>query len=166
MTRILPEDDSFCNLLIDKGRMQCTFGNIRLTSVLLAGEYIDYRRILPTDFKTEAMANKENVQDAIERASLMAREGKNNLIRMSFREDVLKINSNAELGDVEEEMEASLNGEPIDIAFNARYITDVIRNVPDEELCMKFNSSVSPCVVVPQKGDEYLYLILPVRVFQ
>lgn len=59
-----------------------------------------------------------------------------------------------------------LNGEPIDIAFNARYITDVIRNVPDEELCMKFNSSVSPCVVVPQKGNNYLYLILPVRVFQ
>ena len=96
----------------------------------------------------------------------MAREGKNNLIKMSFRDDVLKISSNAELGDVEEEMEASLNGEPIDIAFNARYITDVIRNVPDEELCMKFNSSVSPCVVVPQKGNDYLYLILPVRVFQ
>ena len=166
LTKILPDDDAFCTLLIDKGRMQCTFGNIRLSSVLLAGEYIDYRRILPSDFKTEALANKSNVQDAIERASLMAREGKNNLIKMSFRDDVLKISSNAELGDVEEEMEASLNGEPIDIAFNARYITDVIRNVPDEELCMKFNSSVSPCVVVPQKGNDYLYLILPVRVFQ
>ena len=161
LTKIL-----FCNLLIDKGRMQCTFGNIRLSSVLLAGEYIDYRRILPTDFKTEALAHKSSVQDAIERASLMAREGKNNLIKMSFRDDILKITSNAELGDVEEEMEASLNGEPIDIAFNARYITDVIRNVPDEDLCMKFNSSVSPCVVVPQTGDDYLYLILPVRVFQ
>jgi DNA polymerase-3 subunit beta len=85
---------------------------------------------------------------------------------MSFRNDILRITSNAELGDVEEEMEASLNGEPIDIAFNARYITDVIRNVPDEDLCMKFNSSVSPCVVVPQTGEDYLYLILPVRVFQ
>ena len=63
-------------------------------------------------------------------------------------------------------MEASLIGEPVDIAFNARYITDVIRNVSDENLCMKFNSSVSPCVVVPQTGDEYIYLILPVRVFQ
>ncbi len=166
LTRILPEDDAFCSLLLDKGRMQCTFGNIRLSSVLLAGEYIDYRRILPTDFKTQALADKASVQDAIDRASLMAREGKNNLIRMSFREDMLKISSNAELGDVEEEMEASLNGEPIDIAFNARYITDVIRNVPDKDLCMKFNSSVSPCVVVPQQGDDYLYLILPVRVFQ
>ena len=112
------------------------------------------------------MADKGSVQDAIDRASLMAREGKNNLIKMSFRDDVLKISSNAELGDVEEETETSLNGEPVDIAFNARYITAVIKNVPDEKLCMKFNSSVSPCVVVPQSGDDYLYLILPARVFQ
>lgn len=166
LSRILPDDEAFCTMMFSQNRMQCTFGNIRLSSVLLAGEYIDYRRILPTDFKTEARANRTAVADAIERASLMAREGKNNLIKMSFRGDVLRITSNAELGDVEEEMEASLVGEPVDIAFNARYITDVIRNVSDENLCMKFNSSVSPCVVVPQTGDEYIYLILPVRVFQ
>ena len=166
LSRILPDDDAFCNMLIEKNRMQCTFGNIRLTSGLLAGEYIDYRRILPADFRTEARANRISVQDAIDRASLMAREGKNNLVKMSFRDDVLKITSNAELGDVEEEMDASLNGPPVDIAFNARYISDVIRNVSDENLCMKFNSSISPCVVVPERGDDYIYLILPVRVFQ
>ncbi len=166
LSRILPDDDAFCNMLIDRNKMQCTFGNIRLTSSLLAGEYIDYRRILPSDFKTEARANRIAVQDAIDRASLMAREGKNNLIKMSFHGDILKITSNAELGDVEEEMEASLNGDPIDIAFNARYITDVIRNVSDDNLCMKFNSNISPCVVVPESGDDFIYLILPVRVFQ
>ena len=166
LSRILPDDDAFCTMLFDRNRMQCTFGNIRLASGLLAGEYIDYRRILPSDFKTEARANRVSVQDAIDRASLMAREGKNNLIRMSFHDDVLKITSNAELGDVEEEMDASLNGEPIDIAFNARYITDVIRNVSDDNLCMKFNSNISPCVVVPESGDDFVYLILPVRVFQ
>ncbi len=166
LARILPDDDAFCTMLFNQSRMQCTFGNIRMSSVLLAGEYIDYRRILPTEFKSEARADRASVQDAIDRASLMAREGKNNLIKMSFRNDVLKITSNAELGDVEEEMEASLIGDPVDIAFNARYITDVIRNVSDDSLCMKFNSSVSPCVVVPQSGDDYIYLILPVRVFQ
>ena len=166
LSRILQDDDSFCSMLFNQNKMQCTFGNIRLSSVLLAGEYIDYRRILPTEFKTEARANRVFVQDAIDRASLMAREGKNNLIKMSFKNNVLKITSNAELGDIEEEMEASLIGEPIDIAFNARYIIDVIRNVSDENLCMKFNTNVSPCVVVPENGDEFLYLILPVRVFQ
>ena len=166
LSRILPDDDAFCNMIIDHGRLQCTFGNIRLSSSLLSGEYIDYRRIIPTEFKTEVKVNRDSVQEAIERASLMAREGKNNLIRMSLRKDLLKISSNAEMGNVEEEMEAALNGEEMDIAFNSRYIMDIIRNVEDEELCMKFNSSVSPCVIVPQTGDEFLYLILPVRVFQ
>ena len=50
LSRILPDDDAFCNMLFERNRMQCTFGNIRLTSGLLAGEYIDYRRILPADF--------------------------------------------------------------------------------------------------------------------
>ena len=166
LSKILLDEEEFCTLLIDKGRMQATFGNTRLTTVLLAGEYIDYRKILPPSFKTQAKADRSQVQNAIDRASLMAREGKNNLIRMSFNKEGLTITSNAELGDVLEEMEASLQGDPIEIAFNAKYITDVIRNITDDELCMKFNSNVSPCVVCPQDGDQYLYLILPVRVFQ
>ena len=166
LSRILPDDEAFCSLLLDQGRMECTFANIRLSSVLLAGEYIDYRRILPSSFKTEARANRAAVQDAIERASLMAREGKNNLIKMSFRPGILKISSNAELGDVEEEIDSDLNGDPIDIAFNARYLIDVIRNDEEEELFMHFNTNVSPCVVTPASGDHFLYLILPVRVFQ
>ena len=166
LSRILPDDEAFCTLIFDQGRMQCTFGNIRLSSVLLAGEYIDYRRILPADFKTRAKAKRMDVSDAIDRASLMAREGKNNLIKMSFRTDSLRISSNSEFGDVEEEMEISLYGEDIDIAFNSRYLVDVIRNVEGEELYMNFNSNVSPCVVTPPSGDEYVYLILPIRVFQ
>lgn len=165
MSKILSEEDDFCTLLIDKTRMQATFGNTTLSTVLLAGEYIDYRRILPASFKSVATANRLDVQSAIDRASLMAREGKNNLIRMSITADRLTITSNAELGDVLEELDATLTGDPIDIAFNAKYITDVIRNITDDEICMHFNSNVSPCVVSPLAGEQYLYLILPVRVF-
>ena len=166
LSRILPDDEAFCTLLLDQGRMQCTFGNIRMSSVLLTGEYIDYRRIIPTSFTTHAQVKREIVADAIDRASLMAREGKNNLIKMSFRKDLLRITSNAELGDVEEEMETILTGNDIDIAFNSKYIVDVIRNVEDEIINLHFNSNVSPCVVMPESGDSYLYLVLPVRVFQ
>ena len=165
LSKILAEEDEDCVMLIDKTRMQATFGNTRLSTVLLAGEYIDYRRILPLSFKTVVKADRVGVQSAIDRASLMAREGKNNLIRMSISGDTLAITSNAELGDVLEELSATLTGDPIEIAFNAKYITDVIRNITDDELCMHFNSNVSPCVVSPMDGDQYLYLILPVRVF-
>ncbi len=166
LSRILPEDDAFCSLTLDRGRLQCDFSNISVSTVLLAGEYIDYRRIISTDFTTEARANRAAVMDAIDRASLMAREGKNNLVRMSFRKDGLKISSNAEMGDVEEEIDVDLYGEELDIAFNAKYLIDMIRNVDDDTLYMKFKSSVSPCIVSPPSGDAYTYLILPVRVFQ
>ena len=165
LSKILAEDEEECVLLIDKTRMQARFGNTKLSTVLLAGEYIDYRRILPASFKTVVKADRVGVQSAIDRASLMAREGKNNLIRMSMTGDTLAITSNAELGDVLEELDATLSGDPIEIAFNAKYITDVIRNITDDELCMHFNSNVSPCVVTPIDRDQYLYLILPVRVF-
>ena len=165
LSKILSDEDEFCKLLIDKTRMQASFGNTKLSTVLLAGEYIDYRRILPPSFKTTATADRSQVQNAIDRASLMAREGKNNLIRMAFSADTLAITSNAEMGDVHEELDAALTGDPLEIAFNAKYITDVIRNITDDDLCMHFNSNVSPCVVKPREGDQYLYLILPVRVF-
>ena len=120
LSKILADEDEFCTLLIDKTRMQASFGNTKLSTVLLAGEYIDYKKILPPAFKTTARANRSDVQNAIDRASLMAREGKNNLIRMAFRENQLAITSNAELGDVHEEMDAKLQGDPIEIAFNAK----------------------------------------------
>ena len=165
MSRILPDDEAFCRLMVGDGRFQCEFGNIRMYSVLLGGEYIDYRRILPTEFGTEIKANRVALLEAMDRASLMAREGKNNLIRMSIRDGLVKITSNADLGDVEEEVEISLIGKELDIAFNAKYIIDVIRSISEDEVVLKFNTNVSPCVVTPKEGDDYVYLILPVRVF-
>ena len=56
-------------------------------------------------------------------------------------------------------------GKDIEIAFNVRYVSDVLKVLTDENVCMRFNSNVSPCVICPQEGDAYLYLVLPVRVF-
>lgn len=165
MSKILSDNEEDCVLVFNDKRMTASFGANTLSTVLLAGDYIDYRKILPASFRTMVLADRVGVQNAIDRASLMAREGKNNLIRMSFTEGNMAVSSNAELGDVLEELDAELSGDPIEIAFNAKYITDVIRNTTDEKLCMRFNSNVSPCVIAPQEGEDYLYLILPVRVF-
>ncbi len=163
--RILPDEEEDCSLVFGGGHMVASFGKTKLETVLLAGEYIDYQRILPSSFTTETLVNRSDIQNAIERASLMAREGKNNLIRVSVGDTSMTISSNAELGDVREELTVSTAGNPLEIAFNAKYLNDVIKNVGDEELCMKFNSNVSPCVITPKEGRNYLFLVLPVRIF-
>ncbi|MDO4484053.1 MAG: DNA polymerase III subunit beta [Clostridia bacterium] len=166
LSKILPDEETFATLSFDKSHMEARFGNTKMSAVLLAGEYIDYKKILPSTYKTEVKCSRTELADAIDRASLMAREGKNNLIRMSFHQDKVVITSNAEMGDVMEEVDCALIGEPLEIAFNAKYLTDVIRNINNDELCMKFNSNISPCIFTPVQGDSFLYLILPVRVFQ
>ncbi|MEG0492443.1 MAG: DNA polymerase III subunit beta [Clostridia bacterium] len=150
---------------LDQTHMMAIMGSTVLVTSLLAGEYINYRQILPTAWLSRVTVKRRELQDAIERASLMAKEGKNNLVRMSATQNDLKITSTSEMGDVLENLDAHLEGEDIEIAFNSRYISDVIKNV-DEECCtLCMNTNVSPCVIAPLTGDSYLYLVLPVRVY-
>ena len=163
--KIMDDSDEPATLTLERTHMSVSFGKTELLTVLLAGEYINYRQILPTEFLTSVKASTASLADAVERASLMAREGKNNRIQMHISESIMQITSNADRGDVLEEIEIYLDGKDIDIAFNARYISDVIRNTGSSEICMRFNSNVSPCVISPADGDDYLYLVLPVRTF-
>ena len=159
------DDDAMATFHFDKTHMMVIMGSTTLVTSLLAGEYINYRQILPTAWLSRVTVKRRELQDAIERASLMAKEGKNNLIRMKANQEGLTITSMSEVGDVLEKLDAHLEGENIEIAFNARYISDVIRNV-DEECCtLCMNTNVSPCVIAPLDGDSYLYLVLPVRVY-
>jgi len=165
MSKILSDDESPIEFTFDKTRLFAKFGKTCISSVLLAGEYINYKQILPTDWKTRVKVNRNELNDAIDRASLMAREGKNNLIKLHITSNDMTLSSNAELGDMQETIAIQIEGGEMDIAFNARYLSDVIRNISDEELCMRFNSNVSPCVICPSEGEKFTYLVLPVRVF-
>jgi len=170
LSYMMKEEDAPCQFTFSDSRMKAEFGNTKVCSVLLAGEFIDYNRILPKEFATEVKVNRQDLMNAIDRASLMAREGKNNLIRLLIgtekgNEERMIVSSNADKGNINENIEIEINGDPLNIAFNARYISDVIKNIDNEEICMKFNSSVSPCIITPLEGNQYLYLILPVRVF-
>lgn len=165
MSRIMVDDpEAMLTFHMDGAHLMAIVGDTTLITSLLAGEYINYRQILPEKWLTRVTVNRAELSDAIERASLMAREGKNNLVRMNVSGDVMRITSVSELGDVLEELSVHLEGEEIEIAFNARYISDVIKNIDNECCMLSMNTNVSPCVVSPVEGDDYLYLVLPVRV--
>lgn len=165
MSRIMDDAaDAMITFHMDGAHLMAVIGDTTLITSLLAGEYINYRQILPDKWLTRVTVKRAELSDAIERASLMAREGKNNLVRMTASNDVMRITSMSEMGDVLEELSVHLEGEEIEIAFNARYISDVVKNIDDECCMLSMNTNVSPCVVCPVDGDDYLYLVLPVRV--
>ena len=162
--RMLGESEEPVRVVCGKNRFMLGFEDTCCYTSLLTGEFINYKQILPSVWKSEVKLRREDFIGAIERASLMAREGKNNLLRLSLTDSEMTITANAERGTALEKIPVSYSEQEFRIAFNARYLFDVIRNVYTEEMCMRFNSSVSPCTIAPIEGDQFIYLVLPVRV--
>ena len=165
IAKILNDTDEEVSLCFSRSHVQLNMGATHIVARLLEGEFIRYRQILPQEWQTRVAVRRSDLGSAIDRASLIAREGKSNLVCFKIDGDTLDVTSNSENGDMEEKIDVTTEGKDLTIAFNVRYITDVLKALSDDEVFMRFNSNVSPCVVCPTEGDSYLYLVLPVRVF-
>ena len=163
--KILPGgDEDMARIIFSDNQIMVTFGNVNVYTTLLEGEFIDYRRTIPASAATVVrVLNRSQMSLCVDRASLMAREGKNNLIRLHITPGLLTITSNAEMGDIYEEVEIETEGPELDIAFNVRYVSDILKVIDDDEFTMSFNTAVSPCVFRPADDEGRLYLVLPVR---
>ena len=165
--RMLPDDEEEeVRVVFSSSRIMFSFGEVKVYASLLTGEFIDYQRILPKTWTTEISVQRDEISDSIDRCSLIAKESKNNLIHCSIRkEGYIEMTANAEIGEVVDRIGIRFEGNELDIAFNAKYLTDVIHNIPTERMIMCFNTNVSPCVVKPEEGRDYTFLILPVRIY-
>ena len=164
ISKLLDDSNDIVKVFIQKNHLMIDLEETRITTRLLDGDYLNYRQIIPSNFNTNIILNKDQLEDALERASLLSRIDRNNLVKFDITDKVMILSSKSELGDIKENITISLNGNDLTIAFNARYFTEALRVTNDEFLRMSFVSPVAPCVITPNEGDEFLYLILPVRI--
>jgi len=158
------EDEEDIKLYLGSKKAVFVIGNTEVILRIMEGEYIKYRDIIPSDNLTKVIVGKDVFIDSIERASLLAKEGKNNLIKMSIEDNLLTITSRSEEGNVKEEIAVEKEGNDIIIGFNSKFIIDVMKAIDDEKVALNFKTGISPCVIKPVEGDGYEYLILPVRI--
>jgi DNA polymerase-3 subunit beta len=151
-------------MIIDEKKAVFLIEGARIVLRIMEGEFVKYRDILPKEHQCRLKVNRSEMMDCLERASLLAKEGRNNLIKLSVIRDKIIITSRSEEGKVKEEVFIEKEGNDLEIGFNAKYILDVLKAVADEEVIMEFNTNVSPCIVKPVEGEKYDYLILPVRI--
>jgi DNA polymerase-3 subunit beta len=162
--KILKDHQDEIEINIAKNQALFEFNGIRIISRLLEGDFINYKQIIPDEYSTKIRVNTMDFLDSCERASLLAREGRNNLIKVSIKEDTMELSSNAEIGKVLEKVAIVTQGKDLDIAFNSKYLIDVLKVLESEQLEVEFTTNVSPCTIKPVDGEMYTYLLLPVRV--
>ena len=113
------------------------------------------------------LQSKEFLQ-AIDRASLLAREDRNNVVKFSTIEDgFIEISSNTpEIGKVVEEIQSqSIEGEELKISFSAKYMMDALKALEGTEIKISFTGAMRPFIIHPMNDDTILQLILPVRTY-
>lgn len=140
------------------------FDEIQAELKLLDGNFIAYKDILPKESRITVICDRTLLMESIERASLLTKTGKNNLIKMNIMQNVIEITSDSDEGNVKEEIIVDKSGDDLVIGFNAHYVLDVLKAIDDEKIKIRLNSSINPCLVEPAEGNDYQYLILPVRI--
>jgi len=166
VSKILEDVDDIVDITFTNNHILFNLEKTKIISRLLEGKFINYNSLLPQEHKLLVNINRQELQNAIERASLMAKDGNTNLIKLDFQQDNLIITSNSQLGKVREEISTKLQGEGIQIAFNSKYLLDVLKNVEDDEVIMKMTSGISPCVIEEKNNENAKYLVLPVRLMR
>lgn len=167
IAKILTDDqEEKVNIAFSPSNVQMNFGQTCIHSVLLNGEYMKYEQIFPKEHDTTVHVNRRELLDAIERTSLMARESKNNLIKFVVESERMTLLANSEIGNAQENLVIHSTGADLEIAFNARYMQDVLSRLEEDEVVMRFHTNITPCVIEPVSGHSFYYLVLPVRMFQ
>ncbi len=166
--KILPDNAEPIEIVIADQQVLFKTRNVLFYSRLLEGNYPDTSRLIPNEYKTTVNVNGRLLLQAIDRASLLAREERNNIVRFSTDEGkVIEISSNSpEVGKVEELVEAvGITGEELKISFSAKYMMDALKAIDGQDVSIQFTGAMRPFILKSMDDDSILQLILPVRTY-
>lgn len=166
LSRSFKDEDEVVEMNIMENQVLFKTSNMNFYSRLLEGNYPDTARLIPTNFNTEIDFNVPELLAAIDRASLLSHEGRNNIVKLSIDSEQVTIYGNSpEIGNVEESLSfKKVSGEPIDISFNPDYMKDSLKSFGNIDVTIKFISPIRPFTLQPKDEEiNFIQLITPVR---
>jgi DNA polymerase-3 subunit beta len=170
--RISADEDKPIEVAITDGRNQIMFSmsDVHLVSQLLDGSFPDYEKIIPDGFATRAVVNTKALHEAVKVAGYFARDAAN-IVHLILRPGtetepgvVVVTAQAAEVGENETELEAAIEGEPIEIAFNAKYLLDILSAVGSDQIVIELGTASSPGVFRPVDATEFTHVIMPMHI--
>jgi len=167
LSRILADVDDPVSIVLAHSRNQLLFHveGIDLVTRLIDGQYPNYQSVLPATHATRAVLDREELLRAVRPAALIAHESAN-IVKLGVGlegDPAITVSANAEVGDHIGRVEAAVEGDGTTIAFNARFLADVLTNVDAEQFALELNGPLSPGVFRPIGDDRYVHVVMPLR---
>ena len=146
-------------------QIMVTIDNVVIVSRLIEGKFPDYKRVIPPKFAITSKINVKELAGAVERVALFSTDGDYSIIKICVDKNELTITSSSpEVGAGREVISCASEGEKLNVAFNASYILDILKNLEAEEAVLSMNTSLSPVCITCEQEADYTYIVTPVRV--
>ncbi|WP_438327420.1 DNA polymerase III subunit beta [Staphylococcus pseudintermedius] len=167
LNKIMTDSEDHIDIFFASNQVLFRVGNVNFISRLLEGHYPDTSRLFPENYEIKLGLNNSDFYHAIDRASLLAREGGNNVIKLSTGDTQIELSSTSpEIGTVKEEVTANdVEGGNLKISFNSKYMMDALKAIDNEEVEVEFFGTMKPFILKPKDDDTVTQLILPIRTY-
>lgn len=166
LAKLLPDQNMLIDIVVAENQILVKIDHILFYTRILDGSYPDTTKLIPQSFQTELKVNVKLLADAIDRAYLLSREEKTNIVKlvMENNQTIEISSSSSELGKVTEQIDViHLNGELLKISFNSKYMLDALKIMDSEHIHIGFTGAMQPIIMKPDEQSNLLQLILPYR---
>jgi DNA polymerase III subunit beta len=164
LAKTLADYTGVVDIIVAENQLLAKTDGLEFYSRLLEGMYPDTNRVIPQNGETELISSTKELLQSVDRASLISRDGRDNVIKWTLRDGKVEVNSAAQdIGSVTEEVVAKVNGPELSISFNARYMMEALRSIESDEIRIQFTGPMTPFLILPTAREDSLHLIVPIR---
>jgi len=165
LLRVLSSDkDEPVNLAVADNQIEFEVGAVKVASRLIEGQFPNYEKVIPDSHDKRLTVGLDDLEHSLRRAQIVAREDAYRVV-LKVDGDVLQISAESQdVGKVMEEVACQLEGEPAEIAFNCRYLLDVLEALDSEQVHIDLSGPLNPGMIRAQGVDDYLYVLMPMQI--
>ena len=163
--KILTDSEDNAAFTLGMKHILFQIGNATLVCRLLEGEFLDWRKVVPTNCPIKLVANVSDLASSVERVGLIVSEKYKSPVRCVFGNQEVLMRTSTTIGAAEDRCSLAGDGKELEIGFNVRYLADALRVVPSEEVTLELTNGLSPIVLTPvDDKQDFAYMVLPVRI--
>ena len=163
--KIVSDVEDMASFTLGTKHILFQIGNATLVCRLLEGDFLDWRRVVPTNCPVKLVANVSDLSSSVERVGLIVSEKYKSPVRCIFSHNELLMRTNTTIGAAEDKCSLAGDGKELEIGFNVRYLADALKVVPSEEVTLELTNGLSPIVLTPVDDKyDFAYMVLPVRI--
>ena len=163
--KIVSDVEDMASFTLGTKHILFQIGNATLVCRLLEGDFLDWRKVVPTGCPIKLVAHVDDLSSSVERVGLIVSEKYKSPVRCVFSRNELLMRTQTTIGAAEDKCSLAGDGKELEIGFNVRYLADALKVIPSDEVTLELTNGLSPIVLTPvDDKHDFSYMVLPVRI--